>query len=171
MVFGFRRAEEGDLPVIWELIREAKARVPSPDWFETEDAAFAGKHIAEEGFTILVESGEEHPAVVGLMMVRLPGGAADNLGTYLPLDEEEMGKVAHLEIAVVAPEAQGNALQYRLFCVAEEMLRERGYRYLMATVHPENRYSLVNMEKLGMKCVAEVKKYGGLRRFVMVKSL
>ena len=41
----------------------------------------------------------------------------------------------------------------------------------MATVHPENVYSLRNVERFGMKIAADVKKYGGKRRFVMWKNL
>ena len=168
MKFEFRRAENKDLPMIMDLIMEAKGRVPDPEWFETEDMEFAKKHIDEEGFTILAEQGGR---MAGIMMVRIPGRQEDNLGEYLKLEESQMQRVAHLEIAVVAPEFQGNQLQYRLFCMAEEALKEQGFIYVMATVHPENRFSLRNMEKLGMKQVAEVRKYGGKLRWVMWKEI
>ena len=82
-----------------------------------------------------------------------------------------MAKVAHLETAVVSEKFRGIQLQYRLFQKAEEMLHGSEYRYLMATVHPDNVYSLRNMEKLGCKKAAEVLKYGGKPRLVMWKSL
>lgn len=185
MEFHFRRAEEKDLPAIMNLITGAKARVPDPAWFEMEDLDFIKRHITEEGFTILAEYASQ---IAGIMVVRIPGMQEDNLGAYLNLTIEEMQRVAHLEIAVVSPEFQGNQLQYRLFCMAEQMLRGQvpeqflnpnmlrwqeygNYKYLMATVHPENRFSLHNMEKLGMEVVADVIKYGGKRRYVMWKQL
>ena len=86
-----------------------------------------------------------------------------------------MQKVAHLEIAVVSPEFRGNSLQYKLLVEAQRILKngwnELEIRYLMATVHPENVYSLRNVERFGMKIAADVKKYGGKRRFVMWKNL
>ena len=97
--------------------------------------------------------------------------AEDNLGEYLKISREEMERVAHLEIAVVEPEYQGYGLQYELFCQAEEIVKNKQMRYLMATVHPDNIYSFRNMEKLGMKAVLETKKYGGKRRYVMSKTL
>lgn len=168
MKFEVRRAEEQDIPMIMDLIMEAKENVPDPDWFEAEDMEFAGKHIDEEGFTILAQWEDR---IAGMMMVRIPGEQEDNLGEYLNLTDSQRNKTAHLEIAVVAPEFQGNGLQYRLFCMAEERLREQGYDYLMATVHPENRYSLRNMERLGMVRAAEVRKYGGKPRYVMWKRI
>lgn len=168
MQFDFRMAEAKDLPAIMKLMMEAKAEVPNPDWFETDDEEFAEKHISEEGFTILAE---HEGKIAALMLVRIPGKHEDNLGEYLNLDEEEMEKVAHLETAVVSAEFQGNRLQYRLFCMAEEMVQERNCRYLMATVHPDNIFSLNNMKKLGMECAAEVEKYGGKRRYVMWRKI
>ena len=54
---------------------------------------------------------------------------------------------------------------------AEEIVKNKQMRYLMATVHPDNIYSFRNMEKFGMKAVLETKKYGGKRRYVMSKTL
>ena len=54
---------------------------------------------------------------------------------------------------------------------AEEIIKRKKMRYLMATVHPDNIYSLRNMEKLGMKAVLETKKYGGKQRYIMCKTL
>lgn len=64
-------------------------------------------------------------------------------------------------------EAEDNLGEYQKISREE---RKR-MRYLMATVHPDNIYSLHNMEKLGMKAVLETKKYGGKRRYVMSKTL
>lgn len=166
--FDFRMAEEKDLPTIMNLMEEAKAGVPDTEWFEADDIEFAGKHINEEGFTLLAE---HEGRTAAFMLVRIPGTAEDNLGEYLNLGAEEMQLVAHLESAVVSPEFQGNGLQYRLACMAEEMVRERKMKYLMVTVHPDNSFSLNNVKKLGMECAADVKKYGGMRRYVMWKEI
>lgn len=154
--------------------------MPESDWFETEDIEFAEKHICEEGFTLLAECKRQdaHSCqkmdIAGFLMVRFPGNQEDNLGRYLNLTQEEKQTVAHLEIAVVSPKYQGNQLQYRLFCEAERILDEEWMKeeisYLMATVHPDNGYSLKNIEKLGMKVIAEDTMYGGKRRFVMWKK-
>lgn len=173
--FVFRMAGIEDVPVIDDMNRQAKAGVPDPDWFEAEDMEFMRRHISEEGFTILAQPADDRTKTAAFLVVRFPGKAEDNLGEYLELSDEEMQKVAHLEIAVVSPEFRGNSLQYKLLAEAQRILEhewnEREIRYLMATVHPENVYSLRNIERLGMKIAADVIKYGGKRRFVMWKNL
>lgn len=166
--FQFRRANEEDLPEICRIVKLAGEIVPVKEWFEAEDEAFLAKHIREEGFTLLAKKNGQTAAI---MIVRIPGLAEDNLGEYLKISREEMKRVAQLEIAVVEPEYQGYGLQYELFCQAEEIVKNKQMRYLMATVHPDNIYSFRNMEKLGMKAVLETKKYGGKRRYVMSKTL
>ena len=166
--FQFRRANEEDLPEICRIVKLAGESVPVKEWFEAENEEFLAKHIREEGFTLMTKKNGQTAAI---MIVRIPGMAEDNLGEYLKISREEMKRVAHLEIAVVVPEYQGYGLQYELFCQAEEIVKNKQMRYLMATVHPDNIYSFRNMEKLGMKTVLETKKYGGKRRYVMSKTL
>lgn len=188
MEFRFRKAEEADLPVIMELMQEAKNGVPDSEWFEADGMDVVKRHICDEGFVLLAEyAGEdvdksakeceasvedeslEDGRMAGFLIVRFPGKQEDNLGEYLKLSKEEMMHVAHLETAVVSSDFRGKQLQYRLFREAEKVLRETESRYLMATVHPENIFSLRNMEKLGMKKAVEVRKYGGKLRNVMWK--
>lgn len=166
--FQFCRANEEDFPEICRMVQLAGKIVPVQEWFEAEDEAFLAKHICREGFTLLAKKDGK---TVAIMIVRIPGMAEDNLGKYLKISKEEMKRVAHLEIAVVEPEYQGCGLQYDLFCQAEEIIKRKKMRYLMATVHPDNIYSLRNMEKLGMKAVLETKKYGGKQRYIMCKTL
>ncbi|HBG12936.1 MAG TPA: hypothetical protein DDX68_16840 [Clostridium sp.] len=54
---------------------------------------------------------------------------------------------------------------------AEEELRKQGYRYLMCTVHPENRYSKNNIIKQGYQVVLTKEKYGGYVRDILLKKL
>lgn len=175
MMCTFRRAEREDLESVMRLIREAKDSVPDTSWFEADGVETVTRHLEEEGFILLAEcklqDRKESKETAAFLMVRFPGSAEDNLGEYLGLEEKEMAKVAHLETAVVSEKFRGIQLQYRLFQKAEEMLYGSEYRYLMATVHPDNVYSLRNMEKLGCKKAAEVLKYGGKPRLVMWKSL
>ena len=169
MEFRFRKAENIDLPVIMKLMREGKCSVPVREWFEEDNLEVVSRHISEEGFILLAEHAGKAKAA-GFLIVRFPKDEADNLGEYLKLSKEELRQVAHLETAVVSAQFRGNRLQYRLFREAEKMLEGTEIRYLMATVHPDNVFSLQNMEKLGMKKAAVVRKYGGKLRNVMWKE-
>lgn len=175
MMCTFRRAEREDLESVMRLMREAKDSVPDTSWFEADGMETVTRHLEEEGFILLAEckaqDRDEGEETAAFLIVRFPGSADDNLGEYLHLEGEDMAKVAHLETAVVSEKFRGMHLQYRLFKKAEEMLNGSEYKYLMATVHPDNVYSLRNMEELGCEKAAEVLKYGGKRRLVMCKKL
>lgn len=159
------------------LMKEAYDSVPDPDWFAADEEDVVRRHIADEGFILLAECISEekeqlpNAEAAGFLIVRLPGDAEDNLGRYLELSQQEQKTVAHLESAVVSSGFQGRKLQYRLFFEAEKALEGSQYKYLMATVHPDNIYSLTNMKKLGCEKVAEDIKYGGKPRLVMRKDI
>ena len=77
-----------------------------------------------------------------------------------------------MDSVVILSEFRGNGLQYKLIAKAEEVIaRETDYRILMATVHPENKYSLKNVLAHGYEVAAEALKYGGYPRYIMKKEI
>ena len=64
-----------------------------------------------------------------------PGESRDNLGRFLGLTEADLLRTAHMESAAVASAFRGHGLQGRMMAEAERMLRERGFSWLMGTVH------------------------------------
>lgn len=161
---------------------------------QAEQDVLGGK-VGPEGYTLkYVINGE----IAAFLLVRHPGEADDNLGRNLSNCSEvfvrgesvaedtetktarivqENGELAvlslvtHMESAAVHPAYRGKSLQGKLLQAAEHIERERGARFLMATVHPDNVYSLRNLEKEGYQCILETEKYGGLRRKVLCKEL
>ena len=153
------------------------------------------KSVDAEGYTLkYVIDGE----MAAFLLVRHPGEAEDNLGRNLfkgsevlrlrdSVAEDAEAKVAqvvretgeaadffcisHMESAAVHPDYRGRGLQGKLLQEAERIERQRGTRFLMATVHPDNVYSLRNLEAAGFQCIQETRKYGGLRRKVLCKRL
>lgn len=87
------------------------------------------------------------------------------------LDPEALDRVAHMDSLAVRPRFRGRGLQYQLMASAEQYLMTTSYCHLMGTVHPDNRYSLGNFLKLGYRIVTTTKKYGGLPRHVLYKSI
>ena len=110
-------------------------------------------------------------------------GAEDAVGNTAYIEKLEMSATKTLYLTVHLPEERTTAVSLALTAAAgkvsgdndtgeaEEIVKNKQMRYLMATVHPDNIYSFRNMEKLGMKAVLETKKYGGKRRYVMSKTL
>lgn len=166
--FVFEKAEKKDLPDIMALMGGAGSNTASDDWFAADTEETVEEHLDRKGFVLLARSQGKTAA---FLIVRFPGEEKDNLGRHIGLAGEGLLSVAHLESAVVESEFRGNQLQYRLMHAAEELLAGGKIRYLMATVHPDNRFSRANLEKLGCTAVEETAKYGGLRRLVMAKKI
>lgn len=182
-------ATEADTSDIMSLMNGAVSAPAQRDWYVTDDEDFVRRHTGGEGYTLKYIIGGE---LAAFLIVRHPGEAEDNLGLELlhisaesaqmcatenssvkvkATMQEFLHSVAHMESAAVHPAHRGKGLQGKLLQKAEEIEVSRGTRFLMATVHPDNVYSLRNLEATGYKCVLETEKYGGLRRKVLCKEL
>ena len=136
-------------------------------WFCTDDEEFIKRHISKEGFIIKAVYKDK---IAGYLLIRFPKGADDNLGSYLNLSDPQLLNVAHMESTAVLPEFRGMHILKKLLENAEAYLKINNYKYYMATVHPDNIFSLNNFLSLGYKIVVTTKKYGGLLRHVLCKT-
>lgn len=162
-------ATKEDILELKAVMEEAVAVLSQKDWYVSDDIAFLEQHIKEEGYILkAVEEGK----IVAFLLVRYPMLSEDNLGQYLPnMTKETLQTVAHMESVAVLPKFRGYKLQKQLLEMAEKIEKDRNTKYLMATVHPENIYSGRNFEEQGYSCLLETKKYGGLRRNVLLKEV
>ncbi len=158
-----------DVSVLQAIMETALANIQQKDWYVADDGEFIRRHIKKEGYTLKYTVGN---TIAGFLIVRHPVFAEDNLGKYLSdWTGETLTKVAHMESSAVLPEFRGQKIQKKLLQAAEKIEWERGTRYLMGTVHPDNIYSAANLEQLGYECLLETEKYGGLRRKIVCKEL
>lgn len=192
MEFAFIEATLEDAGRIAELIQRVWEEMEVKEWFVADSPEEVKKMLTDKrGFGYLaVESTRGNLA--GVFLVEFPGLSGENLGrdvkakerskssyragenkanTELETEEEQLCRTAHMDTAAVLKEYRGNHLQYRLMQKAEEKLKGLGYRYLMCTIHPENRYSLENAERLGYRVVAQKEKYGGYLRNILQKEI
>lgn len=163
-----RKAQPADLDGIMRVMNEAKASA-EPGWFVSDDDEYVKEHMEKRGFIIAAEDGKA--GIVGFMMIDFPGICEKNLGVYLNLGEQILNQVVHMDSAAVLPAYRGRHLQERMLEMAERSLDQMPqYKYRMCTVHPDNRYSLANLQKLGYTVLTTVYKYNGLLRHVMYKK-
>ena len=94
-----------------------------------------------------------------------------NLGYDLNFDNNKLLRTAHIESTVVHPDYRGNRLQKLLVQNLEQTAREKECDIFCATVAPKNEFSLNTLLKLEYKIVLEKEKYGGLKRYIMMKKL
>ncbi|ATD55614.1 GNAT family N-acetyltransferase [Clostridium chauvoei] len=94
-----------------------------------------------------------------------------NYGYDIELEGEELLKVGQIESTVVREEFRGNRLQ-RIICqLFENVARENNIKILCATAAPHNKFSVDTFEKLGYEVSRDKIKYGGYRRYVLVKNI
>lgn len=180
MEFEIVRALPEDAEELAAIMRAGKAGMANPEWFIEDDAEYIREHIGHVpvserdcGFTLkAVTQTDGKEVIAGFFIVAFPGMGEKNLGHHIAMDEEHLAKVAHMDSVVILPQYRGHRLQYRLIGKAEEILRkETDYTIWMATVHPDNKYSLENVQAHGYEVVAEALKYGGYRRYVLKKEI
>ena len=168
-----RMANVTDAEDIIRVMEKVSGNMPHSDWFVAGGREYIETHIEENGFIFLAEGyleGEE-PELAGFFVVDIPGESEHNLGWDIGFDLEQCRRVVHMDTAVVAEGWRGLGLQHRLMQACEKELSHRGWEYLLATVHPDNIYSLNNARKGGYEVMATKEKYGGKLRHIMMKKL
>lgn len=170
MDFILRQAGEADLSGIMTVMDTAARLTEPKEWFVSDDADYVKKHLtdAASGFVL---AAEVNGTVAAFFMVHFPGLSENNLGRELGFSDEQLLRSAHMDSAAVLPGYRGHKLQARLCLLAEEELKKRGFRHLLCTVHPDNRFSLENMQKNGYEIKKTMLKYGGLPRHILLKTL
>lgn len=180
MEFKIVRAIPQDAEKLSQIMDQVSAGMDHPEWFVKDDLSYIKEHIGHAplrgndlGFILkAVANIDEQEQIAGFFMVAFPGLSEKNLGHHIFLSEKELLKVAHMDSVVILPQYRGHGLQYQLIAEAEKVItKESGYRILMATVHPDNKYSLGNVLAQGYEVAAEALKYGGYRRYIMKKEI
>ena len=161
-------ATEADVFGIKALMDKA-SEAAERGWYVTDDMEFIRRHIKKEGYTLKYVIDDK---VAAFLIVRSPELSQDNLGYYFEnVCENKLKNIRHMESVVVDANYRGRGLHRKLLQKAESIEKTQKTTVLMATVHPDNVYSLRNFEREGYKCLLETEKYGGLRRKVMFKTI
>lgn len=163
----YRLAQTKDLDAIMNLMENTVQAMADTSLYVADDRATVLKHIGDEGEIVLAKAG----TLAGFLMVRYPGLAGDNLGRDLGLDEKELLKVAHMESTAVASDFRGQGIMAALIRYGEALAQNRGCKYSMCTVSPDNPWSLSNMLARGYEIAATVPKYGGVLRHILMRRL
>lgn len=99
------------------------------------------------------------------------GDSPSNYGHDIGLKGEDLLKVGQVDTVLVKDDYRGNKLQYILCTLLEKVAIEKNTPFLCATASPYNTFSVNNFLKLGYEIKKDKLKYGGLRRYVLMKTL
>ncbi len=174
MEFIFEKARQEDGKEIWEIMDEAARTVKKKEWFAAGDEAYIKDILEGEGFIILARV-EETKELAGFFIVVIPG-EEEYMGSYAEVSEDDRDKIVHMDTVAVKSCFRGNKLQQKMLEKAEEELEQRMKKksqivqYRLCSVHPENTFSLLNMQENGYKIKARTQLYGGLERYVLCKK-
>lgn len=149
-----RKADYNDLDDIYRLMDNIE-RNTQEEWFFKDDRGYVYNHIEKEGFILVVED----KRIEAYLMVH-----------YVEYDHDvQLSHVVYMDSVGVSESMRGHSLMKRLIIEAENILKNE-YTHFLATVHPENLYSLRVLESLGYKKVKVLRKYKNLKRYLMLKS-
>lgn len=165
------KAEPADYEAIIGLIEEVWQQLDRKEWFVADNAQYTRELLSSGTGRAYKATDCETGRLAGIFIAALPGISQENLGYDIGLSRKELSLVAHMDTAAVLPKYRGQKLQYRLMQMAEKELKAEGLRYLMCTVHPQNRYSRENVLRQGYEVVATKEKYGGYLRDILLKRL
>ncbi|MDF2545464.1 MAG: hypothetical protein K0R93_362 [Anaerosolibacter sp.] len=100
--------------------------------------------------------------LVAFRIIDTPGLGDRNLGKDLNFSEEELWKVSIFDSTVVHPDFRGHGLQFKTLMRSKEILLQQGYQHGLATISPNNLYSVRNLIKAGFVIKEVKKKYGAI---------
>lgn len=142
-----------------------------------EDKQLYAPTDKEEFIECIVKSGkiigclDKNEDLIAMAVYVKKGYSDGNYGYDLDIEGEMLLNVAQVESTVVRSDYRGNGLQKILCEKIEEIAKREKVKILASTASPYNKYSVNTFQKLGYKIKKDKLKYGGLRRYVLVKEL
>ena len=164
-----RKATCADAENYISLLNHIKSRMTESQWFYIDPPEYIRQSLSDGTMELwLAEDGDR---IAGAFHIIHPGLHPDNYGYELSFTEAELLRVIHMDSAAVHPDYRGRKLQQKLMAIIEEDLKKRfPGAILLTTVHPENLYSLYNVQSMGYTPVLRLAKYGS-ERYILRKDM
>ena len=160
-----RKIKMDELDKYLEFSHIVKDVMEEDDWFFLDPDEEVREMMARDDVGIwLAEDGDR---IAAAFCIVVPGLEEFNIGYDLGFSEEELNRVIHMDTAAVHPDYRGQGLQNRMMGHAEEELKGK---ILLCTIHPDNRYSLNNVLKLGYTIEKKTERYDSVR-YILRKDL
>lgn len=163
-----RKGTLADTEPFIELLQIAWKHMENKGWLYLDSPEEVREMMADGTMKLWVAmDGERLAAAFDIL---IPGLDSYNYGYDLGFEEDQLLQTVNMDTIVVHPEYRGQGLQRKLMMEAEKWAGEQGFRMLMCTVHPDNRFSLDNMLKIGYRIEKTLPKYGSVRH-VLCKQI
>ena len=164
-----RTAREEDLDALVALEHTVAQGLPSREMFVVDERAFYEPLLMQNNGQILLAEYENR--IVGAGIVAFPRATAtDNLGKELLFPLSLLERVVHIESVYILPEFRGKKLAQVLTSRNLELAAQYGRDRALSTVWPGNASSMSFLYELGLTVRKLTRKYGGLDRFIMLRT-
>lgn len=163
--------DEKHLPLVMRLQEVIVQKLSRPDLLQSFSYEFMKRHMGPQGVVLGVFVEKK---LVAFRNLYFPDSwdAEWNLGKDLGLPEEELGKVANLQMVCVHPNFRGNSLALKMNRVSLGLLREKGtHHHICATVSPYNIWNIPVLLASGFRIAKLKNKYGGKVRYIVHQDL
>ena len=164
----FRLVRNEELEKILQLQETCFAAINEPEWLRRNSRETVELCLKKPNYALGYFDGEKL-AAIGILQIC--GQSEENLGHQLGYEGEKLNEVGNMKLVLVDPAYRGRRLQHQLMDRCEEYARQQRLKVLAATVHPDNVYSVRNVERCGYGFHSQHRKYGGLIRNLYYKNL
>lgn len=171
------KEEVGTLRIVKkeEINKVMKLQEKIMSWLENTDLYAPSTEIefieSVEGAGDILGCFNERNELIAMGCYCIRGIGKDNYGYDINLEGEKLLKTAQIESTVVHKDYRGNKLQNIICDEIEAFAIKDNMEILMATVSPDNPYSLNTFLKNGFIVKKEKLKYGGLKRAILEKNI
>ncbi len=163
--------DERHLPLVMALQEVIVQKLGRPDLLQPFSCDFMKQHMGRQGVVLGVFV-ENRLAAFRNLYYPDPWDKQWNLGLDLGLAEDELVKVANLQMVCVHPHFRGNALALKMNQISLGLLREAGtHHHVCATVSPYNIWNVPILLGSGFRIAKLKSKYGGKVRYIVHQDL
>lgn len=127
----------------------------SPLYYSSGEKKYYEDVISKNGAILLAEDDD---LLVGYAVLSLGGGIPVKFLNLVGIPEREKDHVAILDLCLVRESHRGKGIQSMFIKKRELLARDRGYRYLCTSTHPDNVFSSSNMLKEGIEIKCELRE-------------
>lgn len=170
--FIFDEASKDDIDEIINLKLKVYEDMENKEWYEVNGTTkeFLNELLDNDGLLLKVTDVKTE-IMAGFLMVKNKLKSDGNLSKII--ENIETDRCIEMCNSAVLPEFRGNKLQQRLILMAENIMikKNSNIKYSVATVHPDNIFSVNSLINLGYKKIADANLYGGKKRCIMKKDL
>lgn len=163
-------ANLNDIDEIIDLKQKVYDEMDNKEWYfiDSIDNKYLKNLLNEEkGFVIKLTYNKK---IIGFLIIILKLKEDSNIITYSNL-KDKVKYCAELGNGAISSEYRGNKLLQKMILEAEKLIKNNNYKYILSTVHPDNKASLNSQLNLGYKILCRTKMYGDKDRDILIKEI